>query len=224
MADYTLTADGGTYLYLGSPISFLYNRQIKKRKDNYRTPFNNITESRHPSYEFQDLQMNVMDAFYPAVDSPNWRTHNYGISGGVEYPALGFDVGNYIEYVIQTPHSLVIESDLHIHTHFTVPSASSGSVIAFQTDVLYADVDENFTVPPGSPYTATFTMDGTEYTKHNKLGLANVSGTNKKVSTLYMVRITRVSAASGYTGEVYLSFIDAHVITDSIGSLTEFVK
>lgn len=193
----------------------------------YRTPFYNQVEAKHPDYEYNDLQLNVMNAFIPVANAPTWRDFNYGISGGVTFPALGFEIGEYVQYVIQTEHSVKILSDCQIHCHFTIPSAAPDTrYIAFQTDVIVGDVSGAYTVASGSPFISEIAIEPSAYGRHNVMGLATLNKENEKISTIIMVRLTRVSASSGpnYSGEVYLNFVDTHVQLDSVGSRDYFEK
>lgn len=193
----------------------------------YRTPFYNQVEAKHPDYEYNDLQLNVMNAFIPVANAPTWRDFNYGISGGVTFPALGFELNEYVQYVIQTEHSVKILSDCQIHCHFTIPSAAPDTrYIAFQTDVIVGDVSGAYTVASGSPFISEIAIEPSAYGRHNVMGLATLNKENEKISTIIMVRLTRVSASSGpnYSGEVYLNFVDTHVQLDSVGSREYFEK
>lgn len=193
----------------------------------YRTPFYNQVEAKHPDYEYNDLQLNVMNAFIPVANAPTWRDFNYGISGGVTFPALGFELNEYVQYVIQTEHSVKILSDCQIHCHFTIPSAAPDTrYIAFQTDVIVGDVSGAYTVASGSPFISEIAIEPSAYGRHNVMHLATLNKENEKISTIIMVRLTRVAASSGtnYSGEVYLNFVDTHVQLDSVGSREYFEK
>ncbi len=39
---------------------------------------------------WDDLQINLSSAKLPASNSPTWRTHDFGVSGGLAYSVLGF--------------------------------------------------------------------------------------------------------------------------------------
>lgn len=220
-----LTAEGSTYLLFGGAASLIKVGKTRAKRPK-RTPFVNLTEARYPSYEYQDLQMNVQNVQIPASQAPTWRQYNYGISGGITFPALGFDLNEYVTYVLQTTHAVVIKSDMHLHAHFTIPSGTADRVIRFRTDVIFGDVNGNWSIPTGSPYYGEFTTDGTEHTMHNVMSLANIQGVNEEVSTIMHLKISRVAASAGtdYSGEVYVNFFDCHVMTDSIGSIQEYVK
>lgn len=224
---YILTAEGGTYVYTGTSTGLIGTRQRHTPIPTYRTPFYNQVESRSPDYEYVDLQLNVMNAFIPVANAPTWRQFNYGVSGGVTFPALGFNINEYVQYVIQTEHSVKILSDIQIHCHFTIPSAAPDTrYIAFQTDVIVADVFGNYTVASGSPFTYEIAVEPSAYGRHNVMHLATLNKENEKISTIAMVNLKRIAASSGtdYSGEVYLNFVDAHVQLDSVGSREYFEK
>lgn len=178
------------------------------------------------SPRFDDLQVGVSDAKRPSANAPTWRTFNYGIGGGIAFFALGFAIGDYFEFKIQTTHSAKLSTILDNHIHWTVPSDSVGDKIKFQLDVIHANVTEDFAVTAGSPFSVETTLDGTESGKHNLLDVAEIPAVNTDISTIYACRLTRVAAsASDYANEVYIDFNDSHIQKDTPGgSTSEMVK
>lgn len=222
-----LTAEGGTYYLTGTNTSLSGTRDREISVPPYKTPFYNQTEARTPEYEYIDLQLNVMDVFIPVANAPTWREHDYGVSGGVTFPALGFAQDDYVHYVVQTQHGVKILSDMQVHCHFTLPSAAPDTrYIAFQVDVIAADVSGSYAPVSGSPFTSEVVVEPSAYGRHNVMRLATLSKINEKISTIAMIKLTRVAASSGtdYSGEVYLNFIDTHVQMDTVGSKSPFQK
>lgn len=176
---------------------------------------------------YEDLQVNVSLARLPAVNAPTWRTYNYGIGGGITYPALGFGVNDYSEFFIQTQHSMQLSTILDNHIHWTIPSDSASDRIRFQLDVIYAVPLTDYAAPAESPFDAEHVLVGNEAGRHNILDIANIPGINTGVSTIYICRLTRIGAtvpADEYGNEVYVTFDDCHYIRDSHGSKAEYVK
>ena len=99
------------------------------------------------SYTWDDLQVNISNVKLPAVNNPNWRDYTFGISGGVTFPVLGFDVNDYLYFDVQSPHSMVLESVLEHHIHYTTPTDGSNSKFKFQLDVIASGVDGSWAVP-----------------------------------------------------------------------------
>lgn len=174
---------------------------------------------------WDDIQVDVSLARYPAASSPTWRTFNYGVGGGIAYPALGFAVNDYFEFFIQTSHSMELNSVIDNHIHWTIPSDNAGDNIKFQLDVIAAGIDVDFAVPAGSPFTNEYTLVGNESGRHKLLQLANIPAINSTVSSVYICRLTRIaSTAPSYGNEVYVTFNDSHYIKDMVGSREEDAK
>jgi hypothetical protein len=174
---------------------------------------------------YDDMQVNLVTAKTPAANAPTWRTHDFGIGAGIAFNVLGFAVGDYIDFYIQTSHSMKLNSLLDMHVHGTIPTDDSGKKIKWQVDVIAAGIGDAFAVTSGSPYTAEMTLDGTQAGKHNIFPITDVPAANTTVSSAYLYRLTRIAATSDdYASEVYLLFADAHYQKDTIGSLEEYSK
>ena len=178
------------------------------------------------SPRFEDLQIAVSTARMPAVNAPTWRTFNYGVGGGIAFFTLGFGINDFLEFKIQTTHSMELLTVLDSHIHWQIPSDSVGDKIKFQLDVIFANKFEDYAVLTGSPFSGEATLDGTESGKHNKLDVAAMPAVNTNISTIFVCRLTRVAASSDdYANEVYVDFNDSHIETDTPGgSTTELVK
>lgn len=174
---------------------------------------------------YDDIQVALSSARVPASSAPTWRTHDFGVGGGIAFSVLGFAVGDYIDFYIQTSHTQVLNSVLDNHVHGTLPSDSAGDKIKWQLDVIAAGIGDAFTVPEGSPYTHEFTLTGNEAGRHNLLDIADIPAMNTTVSSIYICRLTRIaSAAPQYSPEVYLIYNDSHYFKDSDGSYFEGAK
>lgn len=110
------------------------------------------------SRAWDDMQVTITTARVPASSAPSWTTYNFGIGGGVAFAVLGFGVNEYLDFYIQTSHSMELNSILDNHIHWTVPSNSAGAKFKFKLDVIAAGVDAAFAVPAGSPYSAEVTL------------------------------------------------------------------
>jgi len=177
------------------------------------------------SRAYDDMQVEISLAKVPASNAPTWTTYSFGIGGGIAFAVLGFGVGEYLDFYIQTSHSMEINSILDNHIHWTVPTNDTGKKFKFQLDVIAAGVNEAFAVPTGSPFSGEHTLDGTESGKHKLMELAEIPGVNSTVSSIYVCRLTRIAASSNeYGGSVYVLFDDSHYVKDSVGSITEYTK
>ncbi len=174
---------------------------------------------------WDDIQVSISTARTPAANAPTWRTYNYGIGGGIAYPALGFDTNDYVDYFIQTSHSQQLNTILEKHLHYTLPSDSAGDRFQFQLDVIAAGIGEDFAVVAGSPFAAEHLLTGVESGRHNYFDIVDIPGVNTTVSTNYIVRLTRIAATvNDYAPEVYVIFDDCHYLKDDNGSRQEHTK
>jgi len=174
---------------------------------------------------FDDIQVALSSAKVPASNAPTWRVHDFGIAAGVTFSVLGFAIGDYIDFYIQTSHSMKLNTILEDHLHGTLPSNDAGKKIKWQLDAIAAGIGEAWAVVPGSPFTREMTLTGSEAGKHNYIDIADMPAVNTTVSTVYICRMTRISASSDdYPNEVYLIYNDAHYQKDTVGSLQETSK
>ena len=182
-------------------------------------------ESQAMDTYYDDLQVNLDAAKLPSSNYPADRLYAFGIAAGVEFPVLGFDIGEYIYFKMQTSHSMLINSALENHIHWTIPSNDTGAKIKFQLDVIAAGVHGAFAVPTGSPFSDEHTLVGDEADKHNLFSICEIPAVNTSVSSAYICKLTRIAATSDdYGSEVYVFFADSHYQKNSYGSRTEFTK
>lgn len=85
------------------------------------------------SRAWDDMQVTISAARVPASSAPQWTTYNFGIGGGVAFAVLGFGVNEYLDFYVQTSHSMELNSILDNHIHWTVPSNSAGAKFKFST-------------------------------------------------------------------------------------------
>ena len=174
---------------------------------------------------YEDLQANISSQRLPASQAPNWTTYDFGL-GGVAFGVLGFAVGELIDSNSQTSHTMLLNSVLEGHIHYTVPSNSAGDKFKFQLDVIAAGIGDPFSIPTGSPFTAEATLSGNEAGRHNYLDFGDIPAINSTVSSLYIMRLSRIAASSDeYTPRVYVLFKDSHYQRDTpAGSRAEGIK
>lgn len=160
------------------------------------------------------------------ASAPTWRTYDHGVGGGVAFDVLGFAVGNYIEFEVQTKHAMQLNTVLDCHMHYVMPNSTNpDDKFQFQLDVIAAAIGVSYAVPAGSPFTAEHTIVAGDEDKNKILGLADIPAVNSTVSTLYTLRLTRIAAsANEYGSEVYLKYVDCHYRLDTVGSLKETSK
>ena len=186
-----------------------------------------MSRYKNPFGTWDDIQGNVSTAKMPASNAPTWTTYDFGIGSGVAYNVLGFSTNDYFDFILQTSHSMKLESILDFHIHWTIPTDDAGKEFAFKLDVVAAGVNTDFAVPTGSPFTsADIVLAGNEAGRHNLSEVAEIPAVNTTVSTLYQCRLTRVAPADGtdYGSDIYLLFNDSHYIKDATGSYSEYTK
>lgn len=168
---------------------------------------------------FDDLQVSLSAAKTPPASAPTWRTYDFGL-GGPAFSVLGFAIGDYIDFYMQTSHAMKLQSTLDNHLHGTLPSNDAGKRIQLQLDVIAAGIGDQFAAVAGSPFTKEMLLAGTEANKHNYIEIADIPGVNTTVSSVYLCRLTRIAAsADDYPLEVYLIYNDSHYQLDTVGSL-----
>ena len=175
---------------------------------------------------WDDIPTSLVSVKLPPANAPEEVFWNHGITSGVTFPTLGFDVGEYAYAVIQSPHRMELSTAINQHIHFSVPSDGTGDKFQFQIDVIAACVGCDWEVPTGSPFTAEKTMTEDLSGKHSLFEIADIPGVNTTVSTLYKLKLTRIAAsADEYAGQVYVDFFDGHYKSDQgLGSYQEDVK
>lgn len=172
---------------------------------------------------YEDLQVSISNIRIPTSNAPTERLYAGGISGGVTFPFLGFDVNDYIYFDVQTSHTMKLNTILDNHIHFTLPNTTDiGDKFKFQLDVIAAGLDTAWEVPTGSPYNGEHTVATDDNTHHRLLEVADIAASNDTVSTVYKCKLTRIAASSDeYASEVYITFSDCHYQRDTVGSRTE---
>lgn len=192
-----------------------------------------MTLKAHPgitsgSYMWDDVQGNVALAKLPSTNPAGFE--EITLAGLTELTTLGFDHSGTenATFIVQTPHSMILESELEFHVHYTVEGSTYEAGVTdkfkFRLDVVAAGVDEAF-ASAGTELAVEHTMTEDYAGDHKLLSLGSYSGKNTTVSSLFLCKLTRV-AASGreFDGKVYVLYVDCHVKKDSNGSITEYTK
>ena len=176
---------------------------------------------------YDDNQVSISNIRIPVANAPTERLYNHGIVGGVTYPVLGFAVGDYFYFDVQTYHSMKLNTILDNHMHFMTPTDGSGTPDRFQfkLDVIVAPIFGNWAVPTGSPFTWEHIIQADYTNLHVYDDVADIPASNSTVSTIYKCRLTRIAATQDeYGQEVYVEFTDCHYQKNTIGSRQEGVK
>ena len=219
--------DGATGLLLDNSTLFLDNSgNLSKITDDLLLDCgaNKTLELTQPVYE--DLQVSISNIKVPTSNAPASRLYNHGIGGGVTFPVLGFTVGDYIYFDIQTSHSMKLNTILDNHIHYVLPNTTNiGDKFQFQLDVIAAGINTQWALPVGSPFSSEHTIAANDNTYHRLLEIADIPASNDTVSTIYKCKLSRIAAtANEYGSEVYMEFTDCHYQKDTMGSRQEGSK
>ena len=177
----------------------------------------------NPAWE--DMQVSVGRLTFPGSSDPTWRAWNMGVGGGVTFDVLGFAVNDLVDFDIQTSHSMILDSILDVHIHYSTPTDGTGDKFKFQLDVVAGGINGAWAVPTGSPFTAEKTISTDDSNSHRVFQIAEIPAVNTTLSSIYSCKLTRIAAsADEYSGEIYLKYIDGHYQKDGIGSAQENSK
>lgn len=221
------------YAGAGNDISFYYDGTDGNLKtDEVAASDLNITCGANKTIELQnvvydDNQVSISNIRVPPANAPTQRLYNHGIGGGVTFPVLGFAVGDYMFFDVQTYHRMKLNTILDSHMHFMTPTDGSATPdrFQFQLDVIVAPINGNWTVPTGSPFTWEHII-AADYTNYHAYDdIADIPASNSTVSTIYKFRLERIAATvNEYAGEVYVQFTDCHYQVNTMGSRQEGSK
>jgi len=171
---------------------------------------------------YDDMLGLVSSARVPASNAPTWTNITLD---GFTTQALAFSIGDYIDLFVQTSHSVQLNQVIENHLHWTLATDDAGDEIRFQLTGVGAGIGEDF-ASIGTIDSGDYTLDGTEAGKHNYLEIGDIPSLNTTVSTIYILRLTRVAVADGNDSaeDVYVLFNDSHPLLDTVGSLQEGSK
>ena len=174
---------------------------------------------------YEDLQVSISNIRIPPSSAPTERLYDGG-TGGVTFPFLGFDVGDYVYFDVQTSHSMKLNTILDNHIHYSLPNTTDiGDKFQFQLDVMVAAIGTQWAEPTGTPFSAEFAVAANDNTYHRLGEIADIPASNSTVSTLYKCKLTRIAATSDeYGSEVYVTFLDSHYQKNTMGSRQEDTK
>ena len=155
--------------------------------------------------------------------------YDYG-AGGVTFAANKMAIGNIAYLTYQSPHEMKLMTILEQHLHFCTKVDESGKSVRFLLNAVAAGVWQ--------PYASVATNIDVEYTiaphdsidpdagKHWLMELANTTAANSTVSSIWKIRLERLTpAGTDLASDLYIDFIDGHIqIDQERGSREEYVK
>ena len=155
--------------------------------------------------------------------------YDYGV-GGVTFAANKMAIGNIAYLTYQSPHEMKLMTVLEQHLHFCTKADETGKSIRFLLNAVGAGV--------WGQYVSVATNVNVEYTiaahneidpgagKHWLMELANTTAVNSTVSSIWKIRLERMTpAGTDLADDLYIDFIDGHIqIDQERGSREEYVK
>lgn len=142
--------------------------------------------------------------------------------GSLDIWLPNFDaIGDKLVFCHQFPHGLAEEATVTIYPHIHVITSTT-SVNEVKFSLSYQWVNSSSSLSTDSSDTVSFIP---YELLHNQVSFAAITGTAKRISSLFMGTLTRITnGASEYTGEVYLASFDIHHKIDTLGSDNEASK
>lgn len=199
----------------GTPIGSSRTPSIPERLDlldiiiqNLEILFNYVWED----LRFPATQLKVN----PATSKPVFDYTNIGYL----YDA---DSTETLFLIAQIPHAWKEGSGIRPHIHWQPSSTNTGNVV-WQLEYKWTNVNDT----EASEWTAltVTTASSGVVGKHQVVSFAEIDGTDKKVSSILVLKLSRIggNASDTYTGDALLREFDIHYLVDSKGSLMEFIK
>ena len=194
----------------------------------YNNKFPNIRSvgsSGNSNIVYKDMYGQVSTARVPTANAPGWETFTVG---GFTTEVQGFAVDDYLDIFVQTNHDMSLSQLFSNHLHWSLADNSdSGKYFRFQVTGIGAGIGESF-----SEITLMDTEDvligASDALKHHYVEIGDVDVPNSTVSSIYILRLTRVDVALGAGSEavqpILIFFNDSHMKVDTIGSLEEDSK
>ena len=170
---------------------------------------------------YNDLLGNPSTAKLPAVNDPAWTDITLD---GFTLKALAFQTNDYYDIIYQTHHGVALNATLENHIHWTIASDDNGDEFQFQISGVVAAIGGTFDAI--TPLKSGDVVLNNNAGKHNYLSIGDIPAFNSTVSSLAMLRLTRIAPDDGDdTSElIYVLFNDCHAQLDTLGSLQESSK
>lgn len=170
---------------------------------------------------WDDMQGSLSAAKLPPASAPAWTDITLA---GFTTKALAFAIGDYIDIFVQTSHSAKLNQTIENHLHWLIETDDDGNEFKFTIDGVGAGIGGSFTAMT-TITTGDVVLAGNAG-KHNYTDIGEIDVLNTTVSSIYIIRLTRVAVADGVdTSElIYILWNDSHVKVDTLGSLEEESK
>lgn len=171
---------------------------------------------------YDDLQVSISLGRVPAANAPTWSDITLD---GFTFKILSFTLNDYLDLFIQTTHSTQLSTLIDNHIHWTIAADEVGDEIAFEITGIGAGIGSSF-ASIGTITSPDYVLQTSDAGKHKLLEIGDIPAINDTVSSVFVIRLTRVAVADGTdaSGAVGVLFNDCHVKLNSFGSLSEDSK
>lgn len=124
----------------------------------------------------------------------------------------------------QIYHSYEEGTSVVPHLHVYVANNGVGGTVIFDMEYEWANVDDTGTVTT-TTVQATLTLPADSTVRKNQIiSFGDITGTGKKISSVFMTKITRRQDLDTFSGSVWLKSADIHIRKSTIGSREPFTK
>ena len=175
---------------------------------------------------WDDLQGSPSQAQFFGGSTADWGDFELVDGSGEDVRMLGFTTGEQAEWWFQTTHAQALSTAIELHVHWFMENDDAGDEFAFQAEVWAAPINGSFS-KIGTYTGDDYVLQAGDSHKHHIYEISdNIWDANTTLSSLFLVRITRVAPATGTDSAetVNILYVDCHVLKDELGSAQETSK
>lgn len=171
---------------------------------------------------WEDIKIPVTSTKSGGSKDPGFVVFKNDGAGSQGVFTYNFDAGieEELYFTLQLPHSYKLGSNLRPHVHWSPTTAGAGDVV-WAIEYVWSNINSTF--GNTSIIEITDAADGTSG-KHQIVGLGEIDGTGKGISSMLVCRVFRKAAdgADTYAADASLLEIDFHYEIDKLGTDEEF--
>jgi hypothetical protein len=134
--------------------------------------------------------------------------------------------GDQTFFFIQFNHDYAEGTDIAPHIHWVSDQASDQgtNTLRFSMSYMWANIGDQFPASLTTVSTAAHTVLGADVRKHMITSFGTVTGTGKKISSIFLARVYRNDPGSSPSGNYFIIGMDPHYQVNSAGSNFETSK